>query len=95
MMLRARARTRTHTHTHTRGKAIGDSSPVDQNSQDKKSRTIKGGDWSLPRPQISPSQSQETSVTTYAQKDPPGGQRGVMLTNARLSTGLFSRIHLG
>ena len=50
------------------GKVIGDSFSVDQKLQEENSRTIKGGGWALPRLHISHSRSQETSLTTYAQK---------------------------
>ena len=36
--------------------------------QVENSKTIKRGDWALPRPHISHSPSQETSLTTHAQK---------------------------
>jgi len=52
------------------------------------------GGWTLHRPHISHSQSQETSLTTQAQKRLLGGQRGVM-TRDVLPRCLFGRIHLG
>ena len=72
-------------------KAIGDSFPMDENS--KNSRAIKRGGWTLHRPQIFCSRSQETSSTTHVQKRFLGGQRGVMSRDA-LPRCLFSRIHL-
>ena len=72
-------------------KAIGESFPIDQNS--KNSWTMKGEVWALPRPHIFHSQSQETSPTTHVQES--SLQRGVMLTNARVPTGLLGWIHLG
>ena len=73
-------------------KAIGDSFPMDENS--KNSRAIKRGGWTLHRPHIFCSRSQETSSTIHVQKRLLGGQRGVMSRDA-LPRCLFSRIHLG
>ena len=56
-------------------------------------RAIKGGGWTLYRPHISQSQSQEASPSTQVQKRLLGGQRGVMSRDV-LPRRLFSRIHL-
>ena len=60
----------------------------------QESRAIRGGGWTLHRPHISCSQSQETSLTTHTWKRPLGGQRRVMSRDVLLRQ-LFGRIHLG
>ena len=60
----------------------------------KNTRAIKGGGWTLHRPHISGSQSQETSLTIHVQKSFLGGQMGVMSRDV-LPRRLFSRIYLG
>lgn len=57
-------------------------------------RAFKGGGWTLHRPHISCSESQETSLTSHMQKRFLEGQRGVMSRDV-LPRYLFSRIHLG
>ena len=52
----------------THGKAIGDSFCMDQNSKTRIAGQLGGEEWTFLRPHISHSQSQETSLTTRAQK---------------------------
>ena len=60
----------------------------------QESRAIRGGGWTLHRPHISCSQSQETSLTLHLQKRFLEGQRGVMSRDV-LPRHLFGRTHLG
>ena len=50
------------------GKATGDSLSIGRNSKTRIAGQLRRGGWALPRPHISCSQSQETALTTHAQK---------------------------
>ena len=58
--------------------------------QDENSKTIKGGGWALPRPHISHSQSQETSLTTHVHV-----WKGSLEVKGELPTNLSGRLNLG
>ena len=76
------------------GKVIEDSFPRDQNSKMRRAGRLREG--AGPRQATtSPSGSQEIFSTHTCVEKLLGGQRGVMLTNARLPIGLSGRIHLG
>ena len=79
---------------HPRVKQLEIHSLWTEKLQDENSKTIKGGGWALPRPHISHSQSQETSLITHAQKILLGGQRGLMSRDVPLRH-LLGKIHLG
>ena len=81
-------------HPHPKGKAIGESFPVDQNSKMRIVGQLRQEGWALLGPLISCSRSQETSLTTHGQKRLLADQREVM-SRGVLFRCLFGKIHLG
>lgn len=76
------------------GKAMEDSVPADGNCVTRRAGQLRRGGWDPPRPHSSYSQSQETALTTHAQKRLRGGQRGVTSRDV-LPRRLLGKIHLG